>query len=261
MPFTLAHPAAVLPIHSKWKRWLPLAPLVVGSMIPDAAHYLPVPDHFRQNAHTLLGGLLFSVPAGIAVLLIFYWLAPELAFLLPSPHREALGRRIARPALSVRTAWLAVCGIAIGAETHVALDSFAHSNGWMVEHIRFLRQPIIRVHPYFALQLLSTVAGIAILLYVYDRWAMTEGFRVWTLREFSWRSLLWAGVFIGCLVPAIIESHTLRDIATFPSSRRFTVILTTSFIQNLLMAVCVVALCIKLFSRRSRLDAAFSSES
>ncbi len=108
MPFTLAHPAAVLPIHSRWRRWLSLAPLVVGSMVPDAGYYLPLPDYYKDNAHELVRGLVVSVPVGIVILLIFYWVAPEITFLLPSPHRQALRRRMEAASLSLRSALLAV---------------------------------------------------------------------------------------------------------------------------------------------------------
>jgi len=262
MPFTLAHPCAVLPIHSGCKRWFSLASLVVGSMVPDAAYYLPLPHHFRENAHTWLGAPFFSVPAGLMLLLAFYWVAPELAFLFPSPHREALTRAIKLPDLSLGTASLAVCGIVIGAESHVTWDPFTHRDGWMVERIPFLRVPVAGIHPYFVLQVLSWLVGLSILLYVYDRWARTQGYRAWTLREFSWRSLLRAGVLWGCFVAALAESHTIREISRipFPESRRFAVVLTTSFIRNLLLALCALAMCLKLLSRRSRINAPYSSE-
>jgi hypothetical protein len=262
VPFTLAHPAAVLPIHSRWKRWFSLAPLVVGSMVPDAGYYLPVPDYYKENAHELVRGLAASVPAGIVVLLIFYWVAPEITFLLPSPHREALLRRMGAATLSVRSALLAVCGIAIGAETHVVWDSFTHVDGWMVEHVAFLREPIGRIHPYFILQVLSSVAGMYIVVYVYDRWGMSEGFRLWTWREESagrWRAFLWLAVLSGCFVAAMIESRTAQAIVTFDflKGRHFALVLVTSFVRDFLVALCVAAVCVKIFGRRTRLDVAY----
>jgi uncharacterized protein DUF4184 len=260
MPFTFAHPAAVLPVHSRWRRWLSLAPLVVGSMVPDAGHYLPMPDSYKENAHTWLGALYLSLPMGIVILLIFYWVAPEIASLLPNPHREALQRRIEAPTLSVRKALLALCGLIIGAETHVAWDSFTHSDGWMVERVSLLREPIGRIHPYFVLQVLSSIAGMWVLLYVYDRWARNEGFRLWAWQEESmWRALLWLGVLAGCFALAVIESGTVQALASlsFVYRRHFAVVLATSFVRNFLLALCAAAICVKLFSRRTRLDTAY----
>ncbi len=138
-------------------------------------------------------------------------------------------------------------------------DSFTHSDGWVVERVSFLREPIGRIHPYFILQLLLSVAGMYVLLYVYDRWATSEGFRVWTLRELSWRSFLWAGVLIGCLTPAVIESRTVQAIVSldFLKGRHFALVLITSFVRDFLLALCAAAVCVKIFGRRTRLDVAY----
>src|SRR6266478_1513048 len=102
MPFTFSHPAAVLPIHSKLKKWTSLPALVIGSLIPDAEYYLPMPEHFKQNAHTLLGTFSSSFPVGILALLIFYWIRSEAVFLMPNPHRLALQSRMKAPAVCMR---------------------------------------------------------------------------------------------------------------------------------------------------------------
>jgi hypothetical protein len=230
-------------------------------MVPDAGYYLPLPDYYKDNAHELVRGLVVSVPVGIVILLIFYWVAPEIAFLLPNPHREALARKMKAGTLSVRRALLAACGIVIGAETHVVWDSFAHKDGWMVERVAFLRQPIWRIHPYFVLQVLSSIAGMYVLAYVYDRWARGEGFRLWTWREESswrWRALLWLAVLLGCFVAAMIESRTVQAIVSFDflKGRHFAFVLITSFVRDFLVALCAAAVCVKIFGRRARLDVA-----
>src|SRR3954467_3723030 len=97
MPFTFAHPAAVLPVHSRYKKWLPLSALVIGSLIPDAAYYFPLPGNFNHISHSLLGTFYSSLPLGILALLVFYWIGEEVAFLLPSPHRDALRGKVKVP--------------------------------------------------------------------------------------------------------------------------------------------------------------------
>ncbi len=259
MPFTFAHPVAVLPIHSRCKKWISLPSLVVGSLIPDAGYYLPMPDHYKENAHTWLGAVVFGLPVGILVLLIFYWVAPEIAFLLPSPHREALAAEIKTPPASLRRAVMAICGIVLGAETHVLWDSFTHQTGWLVERTPFLREPLWgdRLPVYFALQILSSVFGVCLLLYLYDRWIRAGGEQPWMWQGPSWRFCVWLAVLSGCFVEAMTESHAVHAIASFhflQSSRHFGLIFVTSLIRNVLLASCAVAIFAKFHRFRSAKD-------
>ena len=111
MPFTFSHPAAILPIHSRFKNWIPLSALVIGSLVPDAAYYLPTPEHFRTHSHTLLGTFSTSLPFGYSRLAHFL-LARSVGGVStaqPAPrgyptaaqasqpfHTASLGRRIGR---------------------------------------------------------------------------------------------------------------------------------------------------------------------
>lgn len=233
--------------------------LVVGSLIPDAGYYLPMPDHYKENAHTWLGAVVFGFPVGIVVLLIFYWAAPEIAFLMPSPHREALAAEIKAPTASLRGAVMAACGIVLGAETHVLWDSFTHQTGWLVEQIPLLQQPLWgnRLPVYFALQILSSVFGVCLLLYLYDRWIRTGGKQPWIWQRASWRFYVWLAVLTGCFAEAMTESRAVHGIARFhflQSSRHFGLILVTSLIRNVLLASCALAIFAKLLRSRSAKD-------
>jgi len=256
VPFTFSHPAAILPIHSKWREWLSLPPLVIGSLIPDAGYYLPMPEHYKANAHTWSGALLFSLPVGIVVLLIFYWIAPEIVYLLPSPYREVLEPRVAAPMTSLGEALLAFCGLVIGVETHILWDSFTHQTGWLVERVAFLRSPFWggAVPVFYALQVLSSVAGLCILVYVLERWTRAQMTPGWTWQKPSWRFCLWFAVLAGCVFAAILESHAVHGIENFHfhpgDSRHFALILVTSFVRDVLLALCAMSLSVKLFRFR-----------
>lgn len=230
-------------------------------MVPDAEYFLPVSDKYRETAHTWPGAFTAALPMGAVILLFFYWVAPELAYLMPTPHREALLRAFKAPVFSVRNAVWAVCGIVIGAETHVFWDSFTHTDGWMVDRFPLLSTPLWgnHLHVDFVLQILSSVAGVGVVLYVYDCWARSEGFRLWTVREISWRSLLWAGLVAGCLLPALIESRTVQAMESFAflETRHFVVVLLVAFVRNFVLAVAAAALGVKLLRRRTRLDVAY----
>jgi hypothetical protein len=253
MPFSFSHPAAILPIHSRFKKWISLPSLVIGSIVPDAGYYLLLPDHYKENAHTWLGAVTFALPVGLIILLIFYWIAPEVALLLQSRHRERVPSKKTRGFL--REALMAACGIVLGAETHILWDSFTHETGWLVMHIPVLREPLWRNRfpVYNVLQLLSSVVGLCILLYVYDRWTMTEegGRRIWQRR--SWRLNFWIAIISGCFVGAMFESHVLYGSAHFhfAYSSQFSLMFVTNFVRNLLVAITAVSLTVKFLRLRS----------
>jgi hypothetical protein len=91
MPWTFAHPAAVLPLRTFFGRRLHLSALIVGSITPDIAYYF---GQFLLATHAhSLGGLLFiCLPLGIVSLLLMKFLRNPVTFLLPQPHRTAIER-------------------------------------------------------------------------------------------------------------------------------------------------------------------------
>jgi Domain of unknown function (DUF4184) len=168
MPFTLAHPAAVLPL-----RRAPLmrtVPLIIGAMTPDVPYFLPwrIAKHIPQGVtHTFLGSFTLDLPFGI-LLLLFVWLlrAPLVAPLGPvagAKCRTALERFGGRPANWV----LAPLSLLIGSWTHIVWDSFTHPEGWMVSRISALSAPV----SFFSytgelchvLQYASSVLGLTVL--------------------------------------------------------------------------------------------------
>jgi hypothetical protein len=249
MAFTFSHPAAVLPIHSVLKKWIPFSALVVGSMVPDAAYYLPMPEHFKRHSHTLLGTFSTSLPAGILVLLIFYWAAATVVFLLPSPHREALQPELKPPPATMVQALLVALGIVIGAWTHVLWDSCTHSNGWIVRHTPLLQRDYFgeMITGYSFMQYLTSAIGLGVLLYAYDSWMKASGVRPWAWRKPDWRVYLCLGVLVSCFVAATIESHTVQAIVngSFLHSRHFGLVFITSFVRDMLIAVCAVVIVAK----------------
>src|SRR5579885_2837977 len=89
MPWTLVHPAAVLPLRRLGARRLPFAALIFGSLSPDIGYYFSAFD-LARFAHTARGLLMLSLPSGLALYVLFAALRPRLVRLLPTPHRQAL---------------------------------------------------------------------------------------------------------------------------------------------------------------------------
>jgi hypothetical protein len=137
MPFTLAHPAAVLPLR-RWPR-LDFTALVIGSMTPDFGYYLLQPG-LRLETHSLAGSLETCLPIGLLLTLLFGLMKEPLCRALPQPHRGAL-----LPLATRRPAWTpaALLGTALavllGIWTHLLSDAFTHRTYWGPQHIDCLR--------------------------------------------------------------------------------------------------------------------------
>jgi len=161
MPFTLSHPAAVIPLRRPLGRRAVLSALVIGSMTPDFAYFVGV-QSLRASTHTLASIAWFSLPLGwIAYLGFQFVLKRPAVFLLPRGFRARLD---AAPKL--QAFWPVTGCLAIGALTHIGWDSFTHDSGALVQRLPLLRHLWVElwgvpVGSYQILQHGSTLLGIA----------------------------------------------------------------------------------------------------
>jgi Domain of unknown function (DUF4184) len=127
MPYTLSHAAAVLPFSRPLARLRILSATVIGSMVPDFGHLMPVYPQ-RLMTHSALSLLTFSLPLG----LFSYWffqLLMKRPFLSLLPDQAYMRWRpfAARAAWNSPLQWLlAAAGILGGAVTHLVWDGFTH---------------------------------------------------------------------------------------------------------------------------------------
>jgi hypothetical protein len=172
VPFTLSHPAAILPL----RRLKPLrtVPLILGAMAPDFSHYLPWSVRaWFPDTHNLAASWRVCVPLCLAVLGCA-WLLRKALTALMSPRARWLCLTAIEPFGKRPLEWLlAPFSILIGAWSHLIWDSFTHGNGWMVRHYAVLHMNFA-IGPYEitvnrVLQYLSSVAGLAILAVWYWR--------------------------------------------------------------------------------------------
>ena len=162
MPFTISHAAAVLPLS---RTGLPMAALMIGSMSPDFAYF--VPNGPGLLSHSLPGLFEFCWPVALLVWLVFVHLLeiPTRA-LLPAGWRGVFPR--SNRTFTPRNFALASVAILIGAATHVIWDSFTHANTAVVDELPALETAQIgffgKEFPLFRfLQHLSTVVGLVAL--------------------------------------------------------------------------------------------------
>jgi hypothetical protein len=217
MPFTLAHPAAVLPLRRV--RLLRTVPLVLGAMTPDVPYYLPwrIAQYIPPITHTFLGSLAIDLPIG-AVWLLMVWL-------LRAPLSAPPGGRASIKCLaalerfgSQPVNWvLAPLSILIGAWTHIAWDSFTHPDGWMVSRISALSAPVT-LFSYtgelcHVLQYVSSVLGLAVLAIWFAR-LPTPAPRAADAEQSSGGPLLLVGLLLAAAAAGGFETleHLLRHI-------------------------------------------------
>ncbi|MGQ0697142.1 MAG: DUF4184 family protein [Panacagrimonas sp.] len=164
MPFTFAHPAAVIPL----RRYGGFTVLAIGSMVPDAGYFLPW-DPPRSFSHGLSGLFLFCLPLGLSAYLLWTLVLREpVRALLP----DALACRIARsrPLPNSAADWLRIAaGLLIGATTHLLWDGLTRPGIWVWAALLFpgIADEIIRlgsaITPGSLLQHGSSVLGLGVL--------------------------------------------------------------------------------------------------
>jgi hypothetical protein len=151
MPFTLAHPAAVLPLR-RLAPGLPLAAAAAGAVAPDVEYLLRLAPR-GTFGHSPPGLLLFCVPVGLAL-----WLAWT-RLVVPAVRGGDAGRRGDASLLAAAAAVLS------GAMTHVVWDAFTHATGAGVAAFPALARPVAPGWPaYRILQHASTLVGGAFVL-------------------------------------------------------------------------------------------------
>jgi uncharacterized protein DUF4184 len=175
MPWTFAHPAAVLPLRRLCPKYLSFVAVVVGSITPDLGYYF---GQLRAAsfAHTFSGSLVLCFPSGIVVLALLFLLRKPILFLLPQPHRHALtAYSNAIDRLTVNRIAVIAYSLVLGAWTHIVWDSFTHGATLASNHLAMLREPLFHVGTraflgYQLLQALSTLIGSVALVVAYAIW-------------------------------------------------------------------------------------------
>ena len=170
MPFTLSHPATVLPFAQLLARWRLLSAVVIGSMVPDFGRFLPwQPARFETHSADAL--LTFCLPVGLATYWMFQWLIKWPLIELFPPGAYARWRDLSTPASleSLKDWVLAACGVLFGAVTHLVWDAFTHEGARGVRMFPTLEDPAVEVGGHrlagaHLLQDANSVAGLVVVI-------------------------------------------------------------------------------------------------
>ncbi|MBC5773852.1 DUF4184 family protein [Pontibacter sp. KCTC 32443] len=170
MPFTAAHPALILPLQRLHSRWFSTTGLIVGSIAPDFAYFLPY-RRFGTLSHSLKGLFLFDLPMALALAILFHLLIrDQVVQNLPDYLRErALSIKPVKLGSYLLSNWhIFAISALIGSFTHLFWDSFTHANEYFVRNYsHFFLQPvslgIIELPLSRAIQHISTIVGLSVL--------------------------------------------------------------------------------------------------
>ena len=164
MPFTLAHPAAVLLLR---RTRLPVAAMVAGAMSPDVPVFLNAYGWPYHLTHSAVGVVTVDLALGLLGLALWFSVLRDPAVdLAPATVRE----RLAPHARYDRSQWRwAVPAVVAGSATHVVWDLFTHHDRWGVRHLTWLNEQHGSLHGYKWAQYGSSVLGISVCL----AWAIT----------------------------------------------------------------------------------------
>jgi len=171
MPFTLAHPAAILPLRS---RYLHTMPLILGAMTPDLPYYAPGNlARFVPETHEFEASYTVCLALGYLALTAIFVLRRPLTALM-SPRARWLCLQALEPLRRRWTEWLfAGLAIVVGVWTHLLWDSFTHTDGWVVRRVSAL-SALVQVGPFteavcHVLQYVSSAVGLLIMFIWYWR--------------------------------------------------------------------------------------------
>lgn len=170
MPFTLAHPAAV--IFSK-NRNFNLLGLILGSMAPDFIYFLLF-NPSSNLGHTILGFVILNLPICFLLnYLILKFIKNPFIINLPSKICNYYTYLINYDFdfKNTKDIFVFTYSCIVGMLTHIIWDAFTHKTGYFVVNINLLKEYIHILGyqvPFFKLlQHGSTLLGFVIILYYF----------------------------------------------------------------------------------------------
>lgn len=209
MPFTFAHPAAVLPFN-RW-RWLHVLPLVIGSMVPDLLRYFPFRWVFHRpvNTHSFKASITIDLLAGMLLLWMILALCNALTEPVWQPHRQLIRNTVADFAALPKRIWIGVLSMQLGIWTHLLWDAFTHEDSLIVNRFALLQRPLFpaathELPLYHALQYGCSVLGLVVVAWWYWRSLRTVQVDAAEVQAHAWRKWMVLALLIPCGVAALL---------------------------------------------------------
>jgi hypothetical protein len=160
MPFTLSHPAILLPFLKNKK--LSATALIIGSMSPDFEYFFRMRMQ-SEISHTFLGIFLIDFPLGFIVMFTFHEIIKR-PFIENAPlfFQKRLGvLKNANWINYFKNNFLIVVGsFFLGTVSHLFWDSMTHWDGYLVQRVSFFNLELFSIPVYKLAQHLSSIIGL-----------------------------------------------------------------------------------------------------
>ena len=220
MPFTPTHIAAAVPIACLWRQTGIFTGLVIGSMSPDWALYLPIGRAY--DVKTIFSiGFVYSVFAGFVMTIVFIGCLRKPLFELLSVGLRRRLSKYCRSRFRANPKFLLslLLAVFLGATTHVVWDSLTHDGTFAMTLFPGLREgwsitASVQLPGYSVLQHGSTLLFGPILLVAFVRWYLGDNGQPAPERLISDRArYLWLCFMVG--IPTALVSIYISELETF----------------------------------------------
>lgn len=208
MPFTPAHPAVLLPARFLPRKYISWTALIIGSMVPDMEYFFFMNPGSRMS-HTIYGIVNFNLP--VTLLLAMAWhqfTGPVLLRALPFLKKFYTTIHVDFAGWLAKN-WLVFLVSALaGIGSHLFLDGFCHSRGFMVERLPYLQEKVAvmnySIQRCYVIWYIASAIGLLILflsaadvksIFSSSRWK-----QVYAMRGFFFRVLLVTALIAGIRV-------------------------------------------------------------
>ena len=165
MPFTVSHPAIILPAKYLPDKWVSMTGLIIGSITPDFEYFMRMKVE-SVYSHTWAGMFWFDLPLALLLTFVYHYIVRD-SFICNSPR--FIKRRLS-PYLDFKW-WnyfkhhffIVIICLLVGISSHIFWDSFTHPHGDFVKLIPFLREVSningLHLPNYRIMQAISTLVG------------------------------------------------------------------------------------------------------
>ncbi|MCG7407243.1 DUF4184 family protein [Paenibacillus sp. ACRRX] len=219
MPFTLAHPAVVVPLYKR-KHMFCFTALVLGSMAPDFEYFIYFAPH-GLIGHSWSGFLYFNLPLVFLCSYVYHGIVKRMLIPhLPEPISTWYRTHAVQTwgIHSLHSFIIFVYSALLGMATHVAWDAFTHVQGYAVTRIPLLAASIEIGYwhiPFYKLaQHGSTlIGGICVIVWAYR--LRDKGQNLAPIVSVSVKLKFWLLIAIVALVILGLSSYLRGGISVY----------------------------------------------